>query len=309
MKSAVVHGTCGPANTGKWCPSNEVAPHHRRNQQLHSRGVMAWSWATHDRFRSTADRLLLLVPDGISFSDPKVAMWLDAGSEEGLHVVRVHDSEFLRPLWGKPNAREWFCRIPSTSRRVIFSSPLCIVCRRRRETDAGLRCRDVLAQRRFAAGRSRLSDLAGVDYALYDKLAGKTIQWSRVTSTNAIVGQLEIPPGKYYPFHTDDTQENGQSLTPRQKFRGRTPALQIWSLPVFQLSNVRITLKAKFFFSSSNRLVVGQHSYQKGSVLLIASRIFERRHPTVLGDAGMGGVGPADGGGMMGGCGRYGAVG
>ena len=63
--------------------------------------LMAWSWATHDRFRSTADRLILLVPDGTSFSNPKVTMWLDAGSEEGLHVVPVHDSEFLRPLWGE----------------------------------------------------------------------------------------------------------------------------------------------------------------------------------------------------------------
>src|SRR5664279_5491237 len=66
--------------------------------------LIAWmvtSWATRDRFRSTADRLLLLVPDGTSFSDPKVAMWLDAGSEEGLHVVPVHDSDFLRPLWGE----------------------------------------------------------------------------------------------------------------------------------------------------------------------------------------------------------------
>ena len=35
----------------------------------------------------------------------------------------------------------------------------------------------------YAAGRSRLSDLAGVDYALYDKLGDKTIQWSTVTST------------------------------------------------------------------------------------------------------------------------------
>lgn len=66
--------------------------------------LTAWalvSWATRDRFRSTADRLLLLVPDSTSFSDPKVAMWLDAGSEEGLHVVPVHDSDFLRPLWGE----------------------------------------------------------------------------------------------------------------------------------------------------------------------------------------------------------------
>jgi hypothetical protein len=71
--------------------------------------LIAWtlrSWANRDPFRSTADRLLLLVPDGASFSDPKVAMWMDAGSEEGLHVVPVHDSDFLRPLWGESSARE-----------------------------------------------------------------------------------------------------------------------------------------------------------------------------------------------------------
>src|SRR5215470_4872509 len=50
---------------------------------------------------SSADRLLLLVPDGMKFSDPKVTMWIDAGSEEGLHVVAMHDSEFLRPFLQK----------------------------------------------------------------------------------------------------------------------------------------------------------------------------------------------------------------
>src|SRR3984893_9097369 len=61
--------------------------------------LITWLWLARDRPRSTADRLLLLLPDGTSFSDPKVTVWLDAGSEEGLHVFPVHDSEFLRPLW------------------------------------------------------------------------------------------------------------------------------------------------------------------------------------------------------------------
>src|SRR6476660_3887858 len=57
--------------------------------------------ATHELASSSADRLLLLVPDGMKFSDPKVAMWVDAGNEEGLHVVPMHDSEFLRPFLQK----------------------------------------------------------------------------------------------------------------------------------------------------------------------------------------------------------------
>ena len=64
--------------------------------------LIVWGLVSRDHrdpFRSTADRLILLVPDGTSFSNPKVAMWMDAGGEEGLHVVPVHDSDFLRPLW------------------------------------------------------------------------------------------------------------------------------------------------------------------------------------------------------------------
>ena len=45
--------------------------------------LVTWLWVACDRSRSSADRLLLLVPDGTSFSDPKVTVWSDAGSEEG----------------------------------------------------------------------------------------------------------------------------------------------------------------------------------------------------------------------------------
>src|SRR5271165_1652170 len=155
--------------------------------------LIAWSWGTHDRLRSTTDRLLLLVPDGTSFSNPKVSMWLDAGSEEGLHVVPVHDSEFLRPLWGESKcagvilpdsihqqASDLF--VATLHRFVADGGKLMLV------YDAGT----FSLNGTYAAGRSRLSDLAGVNYALYDQLGDKTIQWSAVTSTNAIVSQMEI---------------------------------------------------------------------------------------------------------------------
>src|SRR6202011_4543846 len=131
--------------------------------------LIAWSWATHDRFRSTADRLLLLVPDDISFSNPKVTMWLDAGSEEGLHVVAVHDSEFLRPLWGESQCAGVILPdsihrqasdllIATIYRFVAAGGKLLLV------YDAGTFSLDGA----YAAGHSRLSTLAGVDYALYD---------------------------------------------------------------------------------------------------------------------------------------------
>jgi hypothetical protein len=224
--------------------------------------VLAWSWATHDRFRSTADRLLLLVPDGVSFSDPKVTMWLDAGSEDGLHVVPVHDSEFLRPLWGESQcagvilpdsihqqASDLF--VATLHRFVADGGNLMLV------YDAGT----FSLNGTYAADRSRLSDLAGVDYALYDKLGGKAIQWNKVTSTNAIVSRLEIPPGKYYPFHVDASAPNGTFEVELRRYKYGD--LQY---PSFVTTG---EYGGEVLFRSSNGLVAGQQSYQKGSVLFV----------------------------------------
>ena len=40
--------------------------------------LITWLWVARDRPRSTADRLLLLVPDGTSFSDSKVTVWVNS---------------------------------------------------------------------------------------------------------------------------------------------------------------------------------------------------------------------------------------
>src|ERR1700676_3865249 len=65
--------------------------------------VVLWLWLrSRDSFSPGIDRLLLLLPDGTDFSDPRVTVWLDAASEEGLHVVPMQDSSFLRPVRGVP---------------------------------------------------------------------------------------------------------------------------------------------------------------------------------------------------------------
>ncbi len=233
--------------------------------------LIAWSWATHDRFRSTDDRLLLLVPDGISLSNPKVTMWSDAGSEEGLHVVPIHDSEFLSPLWGEPKcagvilpdsihqqASDLFVAV--LHRYVAEGGKLMLV------YDAGT----FSLNGAFAAGRSRLSDLAGVDYALYDKLGDKTIQWGKVTTTNTMVGQMEIPPGKYYPFHaaTGTSINNESAVAPNGTFAVELRRYKYGDLqyPSFVTSG---DYAGQVLFRSTNGLVAGQQSYQKGSVLFV----------------------------------------
>ena len=234
--------------------------------------LIAWSWATHDRFRSTSDRLLLLVPDGISFSNPKVTMWLDAGSEEGLHVVPVHDSGFLRPLWGESKcagvilpdsihqqASDLF--VATLHRFVAEGGKLMLV------YDAGT----FSLNGTYAASRSRLSELAGVDYALYDKLGDKTIQWSKITSTNAIVNRMEIPPGKYYPFHAENevsVPSHGPITSPGSPFEIELRRYKYGELqyPSFVTSG---NYAGEALFHSSNGLVAGEQPYQKGSVLFV----------------------------------------
>jgi hypothetical protein len=236
--------------------------------------LIAWaltSWATHDRFRSTADRLLLLVPDGTSFSDPKVTMWLDAGSEEGLHVVPVHDSDFLRPLWGESacagvilpdsvHKQASDLLIATLHRFVAGGGKLMLV------YDAGTFSLNAT----FAGDRSRLSDMVGVDYALYNKLGDKTIQWNKVTTTSAIVGEMEIPPGKYYPFHagTGSTAATGDPAPSGGAFATELRRYKYGDLqyPSFVTSG---NYTGEVLFHSSNGLVAGESQYEKGSVLFV----------------------------------------
>lgn len=234
--------------------------------------LITWSWAAHDRFRSTADRLLLLVPDGTSLSDPKVTLWLDAASEEGLHVVPVHDSEFLRPFWGESQcagvilpdsihlqASDIF--IATLHRFVGAGGKLMLV------YDAGTF--SMLGH--YAASKSRFSDLAGVDYAFYEQLRAKAITWSEVTGSSATVTQMEIPPGKYYPFQAQTGGSDRKNAVPASAggdFEVRLRRYQYGDLlyPSFVTSG---EYDGQVLFRSRAGIVAGEHAYQKGSVLFV----------------------------------------
>ena len=124
-----------------------------------------------DRFNGEVDNLVLLVPDGTDFSDPLVTVWLDAASEEGLHVIPMSDSSFLRPRFRTP--RYAGVILPDTVHEQA-SDLLIGVLRKYVATggnlmlayDAGTKSLNGF----YAADRSRLSDLAGVNYALYQAL-------------------------------------------------------------------------------------------------------------------------------------------
>ncbi len=219
----------------------------------------------HSLARSSADRLLLLVPDRMKFSDPRVTVWVDAGSEEGLHVVPMHDSEFLRPFLQKgefsgvilPDSihKEASDLLTTAVHRFVAEGGSLMLV-----YDAGT----LSLTGRYAPGQSRLSDLAGVKYALYDSLGDNTTQWSEIKGPAHVFDEIGVPPGKYYPFYFDDTANDAMAT-------GHEVELRRYMYGDLQYPSL-VTSGAyagNVLLHSGAGVVAGEHKYQSGSVLFV----------------------------------------
>ncbi len=224
-----------------------------------------FAWYSYDRFSPGADRIILLVPDGTSFSNPRVTVWLDAGDEEGLHVVPMHDSNFIRSIFPRPpcagvilpdsihgQASDLF--VGSIHDYVATGGHLMLVYDAAVESLQGF----------YSSDRSRLSDLAGVDYALYKTLGSSTIQSSDVSGSIPVMDQLGVPPGKYFPFIQPPPGKSGASPPVETQLR----RYQYGSLayPSFVTSG---EYSGNVLLHSLAGVVAGEHSFQKGSVLFV----------------------------------------
>ena len=229
-------------------------------------GLLLWRSRSRDPSSSESDRLLLLVPDGTDFSDPHVTVWTDAASEEGLHIVPIHDSTFLQPLFGRPpcagvifpdsfHLQANDILIGAIREYVAGGGSLMLV------YDAGTKSQEG----RYAGARSRLSDLAGVDYALYDSLRDGMIQAADVSGTIPVMNDLGVPPGKYYPL----SPPAGKAVaTSGGEFEVQLRRYEYGDLeyPSFVTSGA---YKGQVLLQSRVGIVAGLHSFQKGSVLFV----------------------------------------
>ena len=144
-----------------------------------------------------ADILLLLLPDDVNFNSVAVQEWLDAANEEGLHVEPIHDSEFLDPI-NAPHAAGVI--IPDQLHRKANDVLIGELYRYVRNGGNLMVVYDACTwdlNGRFPAGTSRLSGLAGVQYALYDRYQTGTMESAQVTGTYQAMQELGIPPGSY----------------------------------------------------------------------------------------------------------------
>jgi hypothetical protein len=223
-------------------------------------------WASlYDPFSPGADRLLLLLPDGASFSDPRVTVWLDAAAEEGLHLVPMHDSQFLRPLFGKPrcagiilpdsiHVRAGDLLVTTLHDYVSSGGKLMLV------FDAGTKS----LQGFYAGERSQFSDLAGVDYALYATLRDKMFESGDVSGTIPAMQSLGVPPGKFFPLSAPSTLPPTQAAP--LEVRLRRYKFGDLEYPSFVTQG---SFPGELLLHSSAGVVAGVRTFGKGSVLFV----------------------------------------
>jgi len=216
----------------------------------------------YEHFSAGADGLILLVPDSASFSDPWVTVWLDAATEEGLHVIPMHDSAFLRPLFGRPKCAGVI--LPDSIHQQ--ASDLLLGEIRNYVANGGnlMLVYDAATksiQGYYPSGRSRLSDLAGVDYAFYKSLGDATIRSGDMTSTIQLMKQLGVPPGKYFPFLAPSAAIENTTSTQRLRYQYGNR-----EYPSFVTAG---DYAGQVLLRSGAGIAAGYHRYEKGRVLFV----------------------------------------
>ena len=148
-----------------------------------------------------AGLLLLLVPDGQVLTDPQVTAWLDAGSEIGVRMQTVTDQQLM--ALGMDALKYAGLILPD---QLHVNADDALLKSIRDYTQAGgntllvhnfgTLVLDGNRQPTYPIPRSRLSDLAGVDYALYHTLREKSAVAGPVIAMASTLRELQVPPGK-----------------------------------------------------------------------------------------------------------------
>jgi hypothetical protein len=151
--------------------------------------------------RPPEQALFLLIADDASAKTPQVQLWRDAADEVGVPLKVLHASEFLRPQpWP---ARPVGIVLPDglltrasrslTERLADYvrgGGHLMVVYDAATQTSSGGDAVD---------HRALLSELVGVDYALFRQLGQRQTLREPVHGDPALLRELHVPPGKYMP--------------------------------------------------------------------------------------------------------------
>lgn len=204
--------------------------------------------------------LALLVPDDTNLDDPKLTAWLDAAKEEGVKLEVLTASQFLRPF--PFSLSRYAGLILPDSIHVMMSETLIggvhdyvgsggklmLV------FDAGTL---LPPNQTYAKGQSLFSDLAGVNYAMYDTLGDKTIAMSEVFGEQAAFLSLHMPPGKFSASKSGDGQL--MSLSSYKNDRLEYPHF---------VTDTQFSGKT-LLSGADNKVIAGINTFRNGQVLFV----------------------------------------
>ena len=174
--------------------------------------VALWQAQASLRDAPAPTHLALIVPDDLADDDVHVQAWQDAAVETGFAMEVVRASQLLQP---GGRHRDAALIVPDSVHRRMNDALVARLEDRVRDGallmlvhDAGVHGIDG----RFHPQRSRLSALAGVDYALYDRLGAATVPERVVYVDAPALRWLQLPPGKLLHQDAERPLVGGQSM-------------------------------------------------------------------------------------------------
>jgi hypothetical protein len=230
-----------------------------------------------DKTRSTRsdDALLLLLPDSTSDKDVQVQVWLDAASEEGVHLQTVRDSELLDPMF---EMRAAGLIVPDQVHRQANDALIGALHRYVEQGGKLMLVYDACTwdlNNRYPGGVSRLSDLAGVDYALYSQFGTDSITSGGVWGSSAAMNELAIPPGAYVSEQSNIREPAGPlrkaSLKTAAKPKAEREVLTGYlygelEYPMFRTAG---EFRGRGLLYSADTLIAGERHHGAGDVLFV----------------------------------------
>ncbi len=217
-----------------------------------------------------ADTLLLLLPDSLDSNTPAVHEWLDAASEEGLHLYPVHDSQFLDPL---STVHAAGVIIPDQLHRTANDVLIGELYRYVHDGGNLMVVYDACTwdlNGRYPDGDSRLSSLVGVRYGMYDQYTIDTMGPAQVTGTSAAVEALGVPPGSFVPVDANGKLARWRPLADRDDAAGRFAfATYKYGAVEYPMFRTEGDYKGQVLLTSKLGVAAGRRQEELGQVLFV----------------------------------------
>ena len=161
------------------------------------------------------DQLTLLVPNNANLSSWQVRVWIDTAAEEGIQLKTMTDSAFL--ALGSTAAASISGLVLPDSAHIQASDGLVAAVKQYVASGGRLLLTFDAGSLNDAgfydpAGRSRFSDMVGVDYVLNQTLAERVVGFGPVVGTKGRLDNLSVPPGKYMPYPVAGAGVAGRSV-------------------------------------------------------------------------------------------------